>query len=109
MSDNELILIMQKNGFSKKQIEILKKLSVRYSTSLHETVAELARRFPRSVFTHLYVLSIVLFTWSYSKEVYLNLGIFVFCLIVIDFFAPLFQGYKARKTIKEIQKSNKFQ
>ena len=111
MSEDELILVMRENGFSKKQIETLQKLSKKYSSSLHETVVELARRFPRSLFVHVFVFIIVLFTYirdsgqAYYTSWYLLLyvGVLSIACVIFDFFAPLPRGYKARKVIKEIE------
>ena len=111
MSEDELILVMRENGFSKKQIETLQKLSKKHSSSLHETVVELARRFPRSLFVHVFVFIIVLFTYirdsgqAYYTSWYLLLyvGVLSIACVIFDFFAPLPRGYKARKVIKEIE------
>lgn len=112
MSEDELIKIMYEKNFSKKQIDKLKKLSEKYSTSLYDTVSELARRFFRSLFMH--ILTFVLVFHSYIRlsekhghtlgGILFSIGVLCIAYVIFDLFAPLFQGYKARKVIKEIQR-----
>lgn len=112
MTEDELIKVMYEKSFSKKQIDKLKKLSEKYSTSLYDTVSELARRFFRSLFMH--ILTFVLVFHSYIRlseehghtlgNILFVIGILCIAYIILDLFAPLFQGYKARKVIKEIQR-----
>lgn len=116
MNDDELIIVMRKNRFSEKQINNLKKLSEKYSTSLYDTVFELARRFPRSLFTHIFVLLIVIYQYlnerkqEYytSSNIFFHIGILCFVYLMIHIIAPLLQGYKARKVIKEIQRKGRY-
>ena len=111
MSEDELILVMRENGFSKKQIETLQKLSKKYSSSLHETVVELARRFPRSLFAHVLIFLLIAYAYfrdsgqGYYTSWHLLSYVGDLCVMyfILDFFAPLFRGYKARKVIKEIK------
>ncbi|EAS1760909.1 hypothetical protein Q6W56_004553 [Salmonella enterica] len=115
MSEEELIEMMHKNDFSWKQIDRLKRLSEKYSTSLYDTVLELARRFPRSLFLHIVVFFLTVHTYiRFSKQYgYLSWHIIFFigvlCLMftLLNLFAPLIRGYKARKIIKEIQRKEK--
>lgn len=102
---------MREKGFSVKQIDKLKKLSEKYSTSLNNTIFELARRFPRSLFLHIIVFFITLHAYiRFSKQhgyiswhIIFFIGILCITYIIFDLFAPLFQGYKARKVIKKIK------
>lgn len=113
MNESELIKIMYEKKFSTKQINTLKKLSVRYSTSLYVTVHELAGRFFRSLFVHIFSFAMVLHSYIYHSETRgYNLGGLVLSIVtlaiaffIFDLFAPLIQGYKARKVIKAIQKN----
>ena len=111
MAEDELIKIMYGKSFSKKQIDKLKKLSEKYSTSLYDTVSELARRFFRSLFIH--ILTFILVFHSYIRlseehghtlgSILFSIGVLCIVYVILDLFAPLFQGYKAMKVIKEIQ------
>ncbi|WP_148873182.1 hypothetical protein [Serratia marcescens] len=117
MSEDELITLMYKNKFSKKQIDNLIKLSEKYSTSLHETVIELARRFLRSLFVHLLTLFLTIYSYiQLSEKNGHSLGIIIFFTGLLCFFygvfhvlAPLAQGYKAKRTLRDIQKKEKSQ
>ncbi|KAA1047228.1 hypothetical protein [Pseudocitrobacter sp. 73] len=109
MNEEKLISILIQYGFTKKQVYNLQRLSVKYSTTLEESVFELARRFNRSVFTHVFVFIIVAFDYCHNLREYNSLSFFVFhlvmlafCFIAIDFFAPLFQAYKAKKVVRHI-------
>ncbi|EHG7582005.1 hypothetical protein SedNR2807_34380 [Citrobacter sedlakii] len=112
MNEDELIKIMYENNFSKKQVNKLKKLSQKYSTSLYETVSELARRFFRSLFMH--ILTFILVFHSYIRlseehghtlqNILFSIGVLCLAYVIIDLFAPLSQGYKARKVIQQAQR-----
>ncbi|HAU5592081.1 TPA: hypothetical protein JD313_000962 [Citrobacter amalonaticus] len=112
MTEDELIKIMYKKSFSKKQIDKLKKLSEKYSTSLYDTVSELARRFFRSLSMHIFTFVLIFHSYIRLSEehghtlgnILFAIGILCIIYIILDLFAPLFQGYKARKVIKEIQR-----
>lgn len=114
MEENELVVLLQENGFSKKQIDSLKKVSEMQSLTLYNTVNELARRFPRSLMLHMLVLFIVCLTYisdhdqEYYSPRYLLVYISVLCItfIIFHFFAPLYQGYKATKVLKKIKHSD---
>lgn len=114
MEENKLVILLQENGFSKKQIDSLKKVSKIQSLTLYNTVNELARRFPRSLILHILVLFVVCLTYisdhdqEYYSPRYLLVYISVLCIafIIFHFFAPLYQGYKAAKIIKKIKHSN---
>ncbi|MCE9991699.1 hypothetical protein LZ633_06755 [Enterobacter asburiae] len=113
MSEDEIIKIMYEKKFSKKQIDNLLKVSKKYSTSLYEMVSELSQRFPRSMFIHFFILFLAVFSYiRYSHEHGHSLGGALASVItlgatyiVLNFFAPLLQGYKARKVIREIHKN----
>lgn len=114
MAEDELIKIMYGKNFSKKQIDKLKKLSEKYSTSLYDTVSELARRFFRSLFIH--ILTFIMVFHSYIRlseehghtlgNILFSIGVLCIVYVILDLFAPLFQGYKARGVIKEIQRKD---
>ncbi len=114
MNNDELLTIMRRNGFSEKQISNLNKLSEKYSTSLYNTVSELARRFPRSLFAHAFVFLII--TYQYFNDIkqdyytpsliFLYIGTLCLIYLILHLFAPLLQGYKAKKVIKEFQRKN---
>lgn len=114
MEENKLVILLQENGFSKKQIDSLKKVSEMQSLTLYNTVNELARRFPRSLILHMLVLFIICLTYisdhdqEYYSPRYLLVYISVLCItfITFHFFAPLYQGYKAAKVIKKIKHSD---
>lgn len=111
MEENKLVILLQENGFSKKQIDSLKKTSKMQSLTLYSTVNELARRFPRSLILHMLVLFIVCLTYisdhdqEYYNPRYLLVYISVLCITytIFHFFAPLHQGFKAAKVIKKIK------
>ncbi|TBM20445.1 hypothetical protein EYY86_00165 [Hafnia paralvei] len=115
MSEDEFITLLYKNKFSKKQINNLIKLSEKYSTSLHDTVVELARRFLRSLLVHLFTFFLIVHSYirfskihGYSlKGIIFFTGVICLMYAIFHLFAPLIQGYKARKTIKEIQRTEK--
>ncbi|HGX5890838.1 hypothetical protein [Escherichia coli] len=112
MSEDELIKIMYKNNFSKKQINNLKKVSDKYSTSLRDTVFELARRFPRSLFIHIFTFIIIFHSYIRLSEetghtlgnILFALGVFGITCVIFDLFAPLLQAYRAKKVVKAINK-----
>lgn len=109
MNEEELIILMLENNFSTKQIARLKKLSRRYSWTLYDTVIELGRRFPRSLFMHVFVFIIIFTTYindSQQKDYdfwhsLLLIGTLCVAYVILDLFAPLIQGYKAWKVIKK--------
>lgn len=113
MNEAKLIEIMYEKKFSKKQIDNLLKLSKKYSTSLYEMVSELSQRFPRSIFIHFFILFLAVFSYiRYSHEHGHSLGGALASIItlgatyiVLNFSAPLLQGYKAREVVREIQKN----
>ena len=115
MNNDEIVVKMRRNNFSEKQIDNLKKLSEKHSASLYDTVFELARRFPRSLFVHTFVFLIIIYQYltdikqDYYKPSFIFLYIGILCLVylMLHIFAPLLQGYKARKVIKEIQRNGK--
>ncbi len=112
MNEKELIKIMFEEKFSKKQIDKLKKLSDRYSSSLHETVYELSRRFYRSLFMHVLMFFFVLFAHfllgeehrTAPERIIFSVCFLLFMYSIFHILAPLAQGYKARKVIKTIKK-----
>ncbi|WP_368543488.1 hypothetical protein [Enterobacter soli] len=111
MNESELIEIMYEKNFSKKQIDNLKKLSKRYSTSLYVTVHELADRFFRSLLVHIFSFLMVFHSYIYHSKnqghtfggVLLAAGTLGVAYVIFDFFAPLLQAYKARKVINVIK------
>lgn len=115
MNDIELIKLMLENDFSNKQINHLKMLSEKYSTSLYDTVSELARRFLRSLFIHIFTFLLIFHTYiRFSKEygysfqgLLFHTGILFLTYIIYNLFAPLHQGYKAKKVIRKIKCNSK--
>ncbi|MFU2146158.1 hypothetical protein DVH07_05090 [Hafnia paralvei] len=111
MEEEQLIIFMQKNGFSKKQIDSLKKISKNHSTTLFDTVFELGRRFSRSLILHVFLFIIIIYTYLHdrqqdyytSKYIFLYIGSLCIVYFIIHLFAPLIQGYKARKVINKIK------
>lgn len=75
-------------------------------------VSELSQRFTRSIVIHSFILFLAVFSYiRYSHEHGHSLGGALASVItlgatyiVLNFFAPLIQGYKARKVMKEIKK-----
>lgn len=114
MNDDELISMLYKNKFSKKQVINLIKLSEKYSTPLYETVAELARYFPRSLFIHILVFLLIIYQYLHDcrQDYYTSwfilfyTGVLLLLYGIFHLFAPLLQGYKARKIIKTINKAS---
>ncbi|EMM4085242.1 hypothetical protein WAC87_003175 [Shigella flexneri] len=112
MNDDELISILYEHKFSKKQVINLVKLSEKYSISLYETVTELARRFPRSLFIHILVFLLIIYQYLHDcrQDYYTSwfilfyTGVLLLLYGIFDLFAPLLQGYKARKVVKAINK-----
>ncbi|EEW2614610.1 hypothetical protein [Escherichia coli] len=114
MSEDELIKIMYENNFSKKQINNLKKVSDKYSTSLYDTVFELSRRFSRSLFIHIFTFVIIFHSYIRLCEehgytlghILFAIGVFGITCLIFDLFAPLLQAYRAKKVIKTINKTH---
>lgn len=112
MNEDELIKLMYMNDFSTKQIHTLKKVSEKYSTSLYDTVSKLSQLFFKSLFLHILAFVMLFHTYlRYSEQQGHNTTMLIGCLgtlvvtyIILDFVAPLFRGYKARKVMKEIKK-----
>ncbi|EDF8720441.1 hypothetical protein GYD59_004568 [Salmonella enterica] len=114
MNEKELESVMFECGFSDKQIILLRKLSQKYSTPLLDTVTELSRRFPISLGIHIGMFFIIFFTYlrdiqspSYNSG-YLIVYVItlLFAYVILNLFAPLIRGYKARKVIRKIKKGD---
>lgn len=114
MNEDELIKTMLNKKFSKKQIKNLKKISEKYATPLYDTIFELSRRFPRSLLIHVLTFFLIFHSYIQLSEkhghtigrILLSIGILCIIYLILDLFAPLSQGYKARKVIKEINKKD---
>lgn len=115
MEEEKLVTIMSDYGFSKKQINNLKKVSDKYSTSLHDTIFELSQRFSRALFIHIFMFILIFLSYIRLCEergytlghVLFSISIFGITCIICDLFAPLLQAYRAKKVIKVINKTSR--
>lgn len=114
MDDNKISTLLLESGFSERQVKKLKEKSTQRSTTLFNTVHELGNRFYRSLFMHVFVFFVILYTYyNDSKQgyytsnyIFLYLGVLCITYITINFFAPLTTTYKAKRLTTNINKKS---